>query len=83
MYDMSEVEDAVNDLDITGGEISYRVSDLAKHLEGKNLDHVTRRRIIAAAKKACMLVNQLGDIRKKLGLKERPREYNRVPPGGM
>ena len=79
---MNEVEDAVNDLDISGGEISYRASDLLKELEGKNLKPNQKAQIVAAAEAAVELVNRLGKIRRSLGLKERPEEYRRVPPGG-
>lgn len=80
---MDDVSEAINDLDMAGGEISYRVSDLYAFLEGRNLNHRQRNRIAAAAKRACELMNKLGEIREALGLEERPEPYKFIPPGGQ
>jgi hypothetical protein len=69
---MDEVYEAINDLDMAGGELSWRASDLEHRLEGRNLKFTERIRLIAAAHAAVKLVQRVGAIRKQLGLKERP-----------
>lgn len=61
--------DALNDLDIIGGEISWRVSDLYTHqcVTGRQ-----RRALINLATKAQRVLDDLARIRQVMGLPERP-----------
>lgn len=72
MTGMEKVEEAVNDLDIIGGELSWLTSDLRAFLEGRNLKPSERQRLLSIAQAADLLRLRLVGWRTRHGLRERP-----------
>ncbi len=80
---MHEIEKKINDIAMSGSSIEWLVSDLEKHMEGKNIDGRIRLQIASVDHKAYLLVEQLHDIRKALGLAETPHEQEKMQAKAM
>lgn len=72
MIDMQEVKDAINDLQIIGGEIAWLMEDMEEVSERRTWTVAQRTRLIAAATAADKIMGRIKAIRRSLGLAERP-----------
>lgn len=64
------MSDFLNDLQMAGGEIAYRVTDVEEIID--KIPQRLRKKLERLAKESVCIVDELGKIRQELGLPERP-----------